>query len=249
MATPINPIGQASFSGPVAFNYYPLLSDGDDIVSRPASIASGGGIFKRGAIVKWDPATGLITMPAAATDCNAIVVNDVDATSATQASQVYVSGKFKADAVIWPGALSHALVTENLRLHSMLIESVEFIDGSLVKGAPSEAEAAAAQKQVEVNRAKADEAAKAAPSLDRKLSSDSPWGYLTPEERETQPQLATVAKRDDGEEGEEGEEKPPEGGKPTPPLRPAHQPAQTPPPHTQHHGTNQPPPTKKRETE
>ena len=115
MATPINPIGQASFSGPVAFNYYPLLSDGDDIVSRPASIASGGGIFRRGAIVKWDPATGLITAPVAATDCNAIVVNDVDATSATQAAAVYVGGKFKADAVIWPGALSHALVTENLR--------------------------------------------------------------------------------------------------------------------------------------
>lgn len=199
MATPINPIGQASFSGPVPFNYYPLLSDGDDVVSRPASVASGGGIFKRGAIVKWDPATGLVTMPVAATDCNAIVVNDVDATSATQAAQVYVGGKFKADAVIWPGALSHALVTESLRQHDMQIESVEFIDGSLVKSAPSEAQASEAKKTVDANRAEAEKVKAAAPVPADTPSSDSPWGYLTPEEREKQPQLATVAKVDDGE--------------------------------------------------
>ena len=239
MATPINPIGQASFSGPVAFNYYPLLSDGDDIVSRPASIASGGGIFRRGAIVKWDPATGLITAAVAATDCNAIVVNDVDATSATQASQVYVSGKFKADAVIWPGALSHALVTENLRLHSMLIESVEFIDGSLVKGAPTASEAAEAQKQVEANRAAAEKAA-AAQSLpaDAPPASDSPWAYLTPEERATQPQLGEVAHHDEADQVEG--EQPPEGEKP--PNKPAHQPAHQP----GHHPVQPPTPAPKK---
>ena len=56
--TPTIPMGQAGFSGPVAFNYYPLLSDGDDVVSKPASVASGGGVIKRGSIVKWDPSYG-----------------------------------------------------------------------------------------------------------------------------------------------------------------------------------------------
>jgi hypothetical protein len=226
MATPANPIGQAGFSGPVQFNYYPLLSDGDDIVSRPASIASGGGIVRRGAIVKWDPATGLITQPVAATDCNAIVVNDVDATSATQAALVYVSGKFKADAVIWPGALSHALVTENLRLHSMLIESVEFIDGSLVKSAPTEAQAALAQKQVEANRDSASKAVAAEPDPTKAPSSDSPWAYLTPEERENQPNLAEVHTKEETTGEDEGEGKPEE--KPATPPKPAHQPAHQP---------------------
>lgn len=231
MSTPtIFPIGQAGFSGPVQFNYYPLLSDGDDIVSKPGSVASGGGIFKRGAIVKWDPATGLITMPVAATDCNAILVNDLDATSATQAAQVYVGGKFKADAVIWPGALSHALVTESLRQHDMQIESVEFIDGSLVKSAPSAEEAALAQKQVEMNREAAKKAdAATAEAVAQPARSDSPWPYLTPEEREKQPQLAQVHT----EEEVQGEE-PPEADKPPKPAhqpvhQPGHHPAPTPP--------------------
>ena len=232
MATPINPIGQAAFSGPVQFNYYPLLSDGDDIVSRPASIASGGGVFKRGAIVKWDPATGLITAAVAATDCNAIVVNDVDATTAAQTAQVYVGGRFKADAIIWPGALSHALVTENLRIHDMQIESVEFTDGSLVKSAPSEAEAAAAQKQVDLNREAVAKQAAPAPGEDPAApKSDSPWAYLTPDERDKQPQLAAVHTAEelegDGDPQAEGKKRP----KATPPVQPpaAHAP---PPVHT-----------------
>lgn len=230
MSTPTFPLGQAAFYGPVQFNYYPLLSDGDDIVSRAASVALAGGVFKRGAIVKWDPATGLVTMPVAATDCNAILVNDVDATSAAQAAQVYVGGKFKADAVIWPGALSHALVTESLRQHDMQIESVEFIDGSLVKSAPSAEEAALAQKQVEMNREAAKKAdAPTAEAVAQPPRSDSPWPYLTPEEREKQPQLAQVHTEEEIEGETEASPKAPHQPAHQPVHQPGHHPAPTPP--------------------
>jgi hypothetical protein len=188
------PIGQAAFYS-TPFGYSPLLSDGDDVVSRSASMASGGGVVKRGAILKWDPATGLLTQPAAATDCNCILSNDIDATSAAATAIVYVGGKFKADAIIWPGALSHALVTDALRSHDMQIESVVFTDGTLVKAAPSQAAAQNAQAVVEQNRSEGDAAKAAAATIDPKtgepkIEMDSPWAYLTPEEREKSPELA-----------------------------------------------------------
>ena len=145
------PIGQSSFSS-TSFGYTPLLSDGSDIVSRSGTVASGTGILKRGAICKIVPATGVITVGATAAEANCILSNDVDATSATVAAVVYLSGKFKADAVIWPGALSHADVSDALRNYGILIESVVFTDGTLVKSLPKEGESAGAQAIVESNR-------------------------------------------------------------------------------------------------
>ncbi len=186
------PIGNASFSS-TPFSYSPLLSDGDDVVSRSASMASGGGVVKRGTILKYDPATGLITIPAATTDCNAILANDIDATSAAASALIYVGGKFKADAIIWPGALSHALCTESLRMHDMQIESVVFTDGTLVKAQSLDTEGQAAQQVVEFNKTGSPEAAASIRAAEgEKLSIDSPWAYLTAEEREKQPQLAEV---------------------------------------------------------
>lgn len=193
------PIGQASFSS-TPFGYSPLLSDGDDVVSRSASMASGGGVQKRGTILKYDPATGLITIPAATTDCNAILVNDIDATAAAAAALIYVGGKFKADAIIWPGALSHALCTESLRMHDIQIESVVFTDGTLVKAQSLDSEAQAAQQVVEFNKGQEDAArsagrgrgAKEGAEPPAKPTMDSPWAYLTAEEREKNPELAEV---------------------------------------------------------
>ncbi len=192
------PIGQASFSS-TPFTYSPLLSDGDDVVSRSASMASGGGVQKRGTILKYDPATGLITIPAATTDCNAILVNDIDATSAAASALIYVGGKFKADAIIWPGALSHALCTESLRMHDIQIESVVFTDGTLVKAQSLDSEGQAAQQVVEFNKAEEDAARDAGKGRGAKEGTeptkpamDSPWAYLTAEEREKNPELAEV---------------------------------------------------------
>jgi hypothetical protein len=187
------PIAQASFST-TPFSFTPLLSDGDDVVSRSGTVASGIGVLKRGTILKIDPATGNITVPVAASDCNCILVNDLDATLAAQAATVYVSGKFKADAIIWPGALGHGVVTDALRNYTILLESVVYTDGTLVKTMATEQEAAAAQAVVEANRAaeetKAAGAGKAVEGA--KPSMDSPWAYLTAEEREKHPELAEV---------------------------------------------------------
>jgi Bacteriophage lambda head decoration protein D/Putative binding domain, N-terminal len=187
------PIARASFSS-TPFSYSPLLSDGDDVVSRTGTVASGLGVMKRGTILKMDPATGALTVPVAAVDCNCVLSNDIDATSTAAAATVYVSGKMKADAIIWPGALGHGLCSDALRDYGILIESVVYTDGTLVKVAPSQAEAQAAQTVVEVNRET--EAAKAAgpgPTAEQpKPSMDSPWAYLTAEEREKHPELAEV---------------------------------------------------------
>jgi hypothetical protein len=186
------PIGQASFSL-TSFSYSPLLSDGDDIVSRSGTVASGIGVLKRGTICKIVPATGVITVGATAAEANCILANDVDATSATVPALVYLGGKFKADAVIWPGALAHADVTDALRNFGIFIESVVFTDGTLVKSQATQAEGQAAQQVVELNKSLEDAAKSAAPGkAEEKPSMDSPWAYLTAEERETQPHLAEV---------------------------------------------------------
>src|SRR5215471_7725736 len=134
-----NPIAVASFSS-ATYNYYALLSDGQRVLSRPGTVASGIGVLVRGTIVNVDPATGAITVPTTVAGCNAILVNDVDSTSATVPAEVYMSGKFKADALTWPGALSHALVSDQLRDYGILIEAVMYTDGTIVKSFPTKVE-------------------------------------------------------------------------------------------------------------
>jgi hypothetical protein len=218
MASPYNPLAKASFTTQ-AYTYYPLLSDGDDVVSRPGTIASGIGVLVRGTIVKCDPATGAITVPVVVADCNGILANDYDATSATVPANVYLTGKFKADAITWPGALSHALVSDQLRDYGMYIESVAFTDGTMVKSVPTEAEQARAKKEVEENRAAAEKAAKEAEKAAKEgvtkegepPPADSAWAYLTPEERALHPELANppVETKPAEEGGNEGKAQPP----------------------------------------
>jgi hypothetical protein len=188
------PIGQASFSL-TSFTYSPLLSSGDGVTSRSGTVASGIGILKRGTICKIVPATGVITVGATAAEANCILANDVDATSATVPALVYLTGRFKADAVIWPGALVHADVTDALRNYGIVLESVVFTDGTLVKAMATQNEAAGAMVVVESNRTEEETArkgrgAKEGEDVTTKPSIDSPWAYLTAEEREKNPELA-----------------------------------------------------------
>src|SRR5215831_10981153 len=99
-----NPIAQASFSS-LPYAYNALVSDGMRVTSRSGTVASGIGVLTRGTIVNIDPAAGAITVPSTVAGCNAILVNDVDSTAATVPATVYTTGKFKADAIVWPGAL------------------------------------------------------------------------------------------------------------------------------------------------
>jgi hypothetical protein len=184
------PIGQAGFSTSAAFGYSPLLSDGHHVVSRSGTVASGTGILKRGQVCKIVPATGVITIGATAAEANCVLSNDVDATSATVAAEVYLSGKMKADAIVWPGALSHADVTDALRNYGILIESVVFTDGTLVKSVPTVAEQSAGEAVVEKNREEETAVKEGEAAAPPKISVDSPWAYLSAEEREKDPGLA-----------------------------------------------------------
>jgi len=192
------PIGKASFSS-ATYNYYGLLSDGDDVVSRPGTIASGTGVVTRGTIVNCDPATGAITIPATVATCNGILADDTDATSATVPANVYLTGKFKADALTWPGALSHALVTDQLRDYGIYIESVVFTDGSISKSVPKAEEEAAAKKIIEQNKAAKEKAAKEAEAKakgekeEEPQSTDAPWDHLTSDQKEKEPELAQAS--------------------------------------------------------
>jgi hypothetical protein len=189
MGSTYSPIGQASFSSQ-SFTYSPLLSDGDDVVSRSGSIAAGTTVYKRGTIMHIDPTTGAVTAPALATDCNCILVNDVDTNQGAQTVTVYVGGKFKADAVIWPASLSHSAVSDNLRNFDIQIESVVYTDGTLVKSAPSPAEQAAAEAAVAANVAASTSTTTTPAPAATAAPRDSLWPYLTPEQQQNQPQLA-----------------------------------------------------------
>jgi hypothetical protein len=224
-----NPIGLASFSS-LTYTYNALLSDGDDINSKSGTVASGTGVLVRGTIVKWDPATGNVTIPAVVADCNGILSNDIDATSATVGCNVYITGSFKADAITWPGALSHALVTDQLRAWSIYIQSVVYTDGTLVRSAPTAIEEAEARKHIEHNKAleaKAEKAAKEAEKegdKEQPKPADSAWAYLTSDEREQHPEWADPVVADGVKEtsGHEGKAEPPvrEPHKGEPPHQP-----------------------------
>ena len=227
------PLGTASFTIATPTFNYALLSDGDDVVSRIGTVASGIGVLKRGTIVNFVPATGVITVPTTAAGCNGILVDDIDATSATVQAGVYVSGKVKADALTWPTALAHGDVADALRDFGILVESVVFTDGSMVKSFPTEAEAAEAQKNLDRVRQLAKDAEKKAEEAkqDEPPPSDSPWAYLTDDEKEKTPGLATDALTQaaaDREEKKAEEEQRPSNPPPHQ-APPTHQPQPTPP--------------------
>lgn len=131
----------ASFSS-AAFSYKGLLSDGDDVTTRTGSVAAG--VFTRGTIVAIDPATGAIAAATAATG-NAIMAQDVDASGGAQTGLVYMTGKFKADAITWPSG-SKGTIADNLRKCGIVIEAVVGTDGLTVKTQAAEGDEEKAEK-------------------------------------------------------------------------------------------------------
>ena len=199
MGATYNPLGLASFSSVGSYNYDPLLTDGDDVVTRKAKFAAAvaaplGPVVKRGTICQFAPATGLLTAGDGAEPV--IIAEDCDTTNATAGTPVesiaYVSGKFNAAAIIWdPAQTNHAITSENCRKVSILIESTEWRDGSTVKTAPTPDEAKNAKAIVERNRSEKKEAVEEA-AKPSKEATDAPYAYLTPEEREKHPELAAL---------------------------------------------------------
>ena len=193
MGSTYSPLGKATFSTSSAYNDTVLLADGHDVTSRKGTVASGTGILKRGQICKIVPATGVITIGATAAEANCVLVDDTDATSATVEAGVYLTGRMKADAIRWPGVLSHADVTEAIRDVGIYIESVVGFDGTLVRNVPTEAETAEARKRLDAAREALKKAQKAEEEdKDKQPPSDSLLPYLTEEEREKHIELASI---------------------------------------------------------
>ena len=219
---PVPNIALASFSQVGSFTNDPLLADGHDVTSMIGTIASGGGFNYRGAIKHIDRATGAITTAvtgAAATAANCVVAENCDATSANAACLVYLTGRMKADAVIWPPAGTHAAHTEDLRNFGIYLESVLFRDGVTVKSAPTQEEEADAKKRLD----RARERLKAKADQDKEEikegAADSQWSHMTAEEREKQPDLDTPPTEQELEE--EKEKKQPREKPASPPPAPS----------------------------
>jgi len=156
---PIPNFALASFKAEGTFAYDALLSDGDEIVSRTGLLTSGIGKVNRGTIVNVDPTTGNVVLAVLGTSApNAIVAENADSTSAAVPVLIYITGKFKADQIIWPATGSHSAITDALRDYGILIESVEGAAGAMIKSNPtSEEQAAEDAREIDVPRKVGDE--------------------------------------------------------------------------------------------
>ena len=209
--------GLASFAQAGTYYYDPLLSDGDDVTSRTGTLAAGK--YNRGQILNITPATGAVipaVLGSAAPNC--ILAENADATGGSVPVLVYLTGRFKADQVAWPAAGAHADVTDVLRDCGIILESVLYKDGTIVKSVPTEQDASEAKAVLEANRQRAQAKPAEAPEV-RVGVTDSPWAYMTPEERAQKPWLSNPPL--EGEE-EDSEKKPPkhEQSRATPPRPP-----------------------------
>ena len=224
---PIPNFGLATFYQAGTFAQDPLLSDGDDVVSRKGTLASGN--YVRGQILSITPSTGALVpavIGSAAPNC--ILAENANATAGSVEALVYLSGKFKADQITWPAAGSHADHTDLLRDYGILIESVEGATGATVKSVPTEADAAEAKKALEENRKRGKEPA---PKTEvPEFVGDSPWAYMTVEEKEKMPWLADPPVQDkeaEDEEAQDHEKKHVKASHERPPLPPVKPPEKT----------------------
>src|SRR5262245_11154620 len=112
---PIPNIALASFSQAGSFTNDPLLADGHGVTSTVGTAASGQPKRVRGEIVNFNRGTGVvITAVDGTSDANAVVAENCDPTASAVGVLVYLTGRMKADAIIWPPAGSHAAHTEKL---------------------------------------------------------------------------------------------------------------------------------------
>jgi hypothetical protein len=123
----------ASFAPAGTFSYNVLLSDGHDVTSRAGTLAAGIGLMQRGQIVNMDPVTGAVSVAVLGTTApNAIVADDADSTAGAVPILVYLTGKFKTDAVIWPPTGAKGTIADSLRDYGIYLESVLYSSGAFV---------------------------------------------------------------------------------------------------------------------
>ena len=115
----------ASFSMSSNYEYDPLLSDGQNVVSKRGMLTAGIGFVKRGTLLSVNVTTGVVILAdAAANTPNAVMAENCDSTAAAAPCIFYVSGKMKYDAIIFPATGSRGAMIDKLRDYGILIESV-----------------------------------------------------------------------------------------------------------------------------
>jgi len=225
---PIPNIALATFYTAGTYTNDPLLADGHDVTSRKGTIASGAGKLYRGQILNIVPATGVIATAVLGTAApNCVLAENIDATSATVEALVYLTGRMKADAVIWPPTGGHADITDVLRDCGIYLESVLFRDGTIAKSVPTKEEESEARKHLDARKHAEEAAAKKAPEKGEEPPppSDSSWQYMTAEERAEHPEFAEpvpeadVDKEKEDKDKEDKEKKHPPPPQQTPPHR------------------------------
>jgi hypothetical protein len=141
--TPNDPMySGATFVGTAGqFEYEELLSDGLNVTSIvcPFDFAGHPPVppqLKRGTVMHFVPAaTGnLCWLPAAAAECNAVLAMDVDVSIApTPPAQLYLTGKMKANALVYVAGINPPLAVDALRLVGIYVESVLNRQGSYTR--------------------------------------------------------------------------------------------------------------------
>ena len=179
----------ASFKSEGSFFQSALLADGHGVTSRIGTLASGK--YSPGQILSITPATGALVpavIGSAAPNC--VLAEYADATGGSVQALVYLTGRMKADQIIWPAAGSHADHTDLLRDVGIYLESVLYKDGTIVKSVPTAEDEAHAKKQLDEARKRWEEPKEI--EAEKITITDSPWAYMTEEERLTKPQLSAA---------------------------------------------------------
>lgn len=122
----------ATFGASGTFAQDSLLLDGDEVTSRTGVLAAAAGKFTRGQVVNFNPTT-LIVIPAVlgTSAPNAIVAENADATIATQPVLIYLTGSFRASAMIWPPTGSRSAIADVLRQNGITVQGTELASGAM----------------------------------------------------------------------------------------------------------------------
>lgn len=141
--TPNDPMySGATFVGNAgSFEYEELLSDGHHVTSviSPFDFAGHPPVvpqLKRGTVMHFVPSAGgnKAWLPAAAAECNAVLAADVDVSLApTPPVQLYLSGKMKANAMVYVAGVDPPAAVEALRDVGILVETVLNRQGGMTR--------------------------------------------------------------------------------------------------------------------
>lgn len=123
MAELVKQVGNSAYDELIGGTYPPTIIGG-------AIIANGAGELKRGTVLGKITASGKYTKAdSAATDGSnvgsAVLVEDVDATDGDVTTEIYISGMFNRNKLIFGGSDTADKQEDNLRIHNIYFSAFE----------------------------------------------------------------------------------------------------------------------------